>query len=393
MMETYDVVIIGGAVMGSATAYFLASNPDFCGTIAVIEKDPTYAQASTSLSAGGIRPQFSNRENIELSLFGAAFIKNINAFLKVDDDPVNVDFVENGYLFLATDKGLPILEKNHDTQMAAGAKVKILDRAELNAKFGWLDTTDIAAGSFSYQDAGWFDPHGLTMAFKNKAKQLGVTYIKDQVVGIRRSGNRVASIETMSGAIVNSSIFVNTAGPAASRIASMAGINDLPVHCRKRFVFLFKCLTRLENCPLVVDPSGAYFRPEGQHYICGKSPSPENDPDCDNFYMDYSVFEEELWPILAERVPAFDAIKRISSWAGHYAYNVMDQNAIVGAHPEVTNFIFANGFSGHGLQHGPGIGRAVSELISYGRYRTLDLSCFAYERFAQDRLYKELNVV
>lgn len=392
-MGNFDVVIIGGAVMGSAAAYFLAANTDFDGSIIVIEKDPTYAQASTSLSAGGIRPQFSNSENIELSLFGASFLKNINTFLKIDDDPVSVDFVENGYLFLATQKGLPVLEKNHETQIASGAKVKIMDPDELKEKFNWLNTDDIVAGSYSYQDAGWFDPHCLTMAFKNKAKSLGVTYLKDQVVKISRSGNKITAVETQSGEVISGNAFVNTAGPAASRIAGMAGVNDLPVHCRKRFVFLFKCLTQLSNCPLVVDPSGAYFRPEGQHYICGKSPAGDNDPDCEDFYMDYSVFEEELWPILAERVPAFDAIKRISSWAGHYAYNIEDQNAIIGPHPEVTNFIFANGFSGHGLQHGPGIGRAVSELISYGGYKTLDLSCFAFERFAQGKLYRELNVV
>lgn len=392
-MAKYDVVITGGAVMGSATAFFLADNPNFKGTVLVIEKDPTYAQASTSLSAGGIRPQFSNSENIKLSLFGASFIKNINSYLQVDDEPVNVDFVENGYLFLATKKGLPILEKNHDIQTAAGAKVKILDQAGLTKQFNWLNTDGIAAGSFSFQDAGWFDPHCLTMAFKNKAKSLGVTYLKDQVVGVQRSGSKITAVETQTGNIVSGGVFVNTAGAAASRVADMAGIHDLCVHSRKRFIFLFKCLTRLENCPLVVDPTGAYFRPEGQHYICGKSPLPENDPDCEDFYMDYSVFEEELWPILAERVPAFDAIKRISSWAGHYAYNVRDQNAIIGAHPDVNNFIFANGFSGHGLQHAPGIGRAVSELITYGGFKSLDLSCFAFERFAENRLYTELNVV
>lgn len=392
-METYDVIIIGGAVMGSATAYFLACNPDFTGKILVVEKDPTYAQCSTSLSAGGIRQQFSNTENIQLSQFGASFIKNINAYLQFDDDPVTVDFMENGYLFLATEKGMPVLLKNHETQTAAGANVQILDQAGLKDKFDWLHTDDLCAGSFGFADAGWFDPHCLTMAFKNKAKSLGVTYLKDKVVGIQRTGQKISHITLESGETINGGTFINTAGPKAARLAEMAGINDLPVHSRKRFVFLFKCNTRLPDCPLVVDPTGAYFRPEGENYICGKSPDENNDPDCEDFLMDYSVFEEELWPILAERVPAFDAIKRISSWAGHYAYNVKDQNAIIGPHPEVNNFIFANGFSGHGLQQAPGVGRAVSELVTYGKYKTLDLTCFAFERFAANRLYKELNVV
>ncbi len=392
-MKTYDVVIIGGAVMGSSIAYFLANNPDFNGKILVIEKDPTYAQASTSLSAGGIRHQFSNTENIQLSQFGATFIKNINTHLQVDDDIVSVDFQENGYLFLATEKGLPVLQKNHETQLAVGAKVQILDQGQLKEKFDWLNVDDIVAGSYGYQDSGWFDPHCLTMAFKNKAKSLQVEYINEQVVRIHRIANKINSVELGSGEKINGGMIINAAGAQASRIANMAGINDLPVRSRKRFIFLFKCLTQLPDCPLVVDPSGAYFRPEGQNYICGKSPDKENDPDCEDFYMDYSVFEEELWPIWAERVPVFDAIKRISSWAGHYAYNVKDQNAIIGAHPDVNNFILANGFSGHGLQQAPGVGRAISEIITYGQYKTLDLGCFAFERFSNNKLYKELNVV
>jgi FAD-dependent oxidoreductase domain-containing protein 1 len=393
-MESYDVAIIGGAVMGSSIAYFLSSNRDFKGSVLVVEKDPTYAKSSTALSAGGIRQQFSNTENVQISRFGVQFLKEINTHLQVDDDdPVNIDFVENGYLFLATEKGLPILHKNHEIQRAVDAKVKLLEKEALKKEFEWLNVDDIAAGSYGYSDSGWFDPHCLTMAFKNKAKTLGVKYLKDEVTGIIREANKVTTIQLASGETITAGVVINASGAKASDIAKMAGIHDLPVHCRKRFVFLFKCLTQLPNCPLVVDPSGAYFRPEGEHYICGISPEPENDPDCDDFHMDYSVFEEVLWPILAERVDAFDAIKRISSWAGHYAYNVKDQNAILGAHPEVDNFIFVNGFSGHGLQQAPAVGRAVSELVTYNRYKTLDLSCFSFERFAENRLYKELNVV
>ena len=393
-METYDVIIIGGAVMGSSTAYFLAANPDFTGNVLVIEKDPTYAKSSTCLSAGGIRQQFSNTENILLSKFGAEFIKNINTYLQVEtDDPVNVDFTENGYLILATEAGMPVLMKNHETQIAAGANVKILQKDQLKETFEWLNVDDIAAGSYNIPESGWFDPHCLTMGLKNKAKSLGVTYMNDEVVDIERTGDQITAVHLSSGKKIGGGMFVNAAGPNAARVAEMAGIEDLPVRSRKRFVFLYKCNTQLPGCPLVVDPSGAYFRPEGQHYICGISPDAENDPDCEDFDMDYSVFEETLWPILAERVPAFDAIKRISSWAGHYEYNIKDQNAIIGPHPKVKNLMFINGFSGHGLQQGPGAGRGISELITYGKYQTLDLTCFTFERFAANQLYIELNIV
>ncbi|MBT4525204.1 MAG: FAD-binding oxidoreductase [Deltaproteobacteria bacterium] len=390
--QTYDIIIVGGAVIGSSIAYFTASNPSFQGKIAVIEKDPTYAQSSTSLSAGGIRQQFSNSENILISKFGGHFLKNINKFLKVDD-PINIDFEESGYLFLATEKGLPILENNHATQKSLEADVEILNVDQLKEKFSWMNVGDLAAGSFGYQNAGWLDAHCLTMAFKNKAKSLGVEYIKDAVVDFKFNQHRVDQVVLASGSALTAGKIINASGAQAAKVSKMAGINDLPVHSRKRFIFLFKCNEQLPGCPLVVDPSGAYFRPEGQNFICGISPPEDNDPDCEDFHMDYSVFEEELWPILAERVPAFEAIKRTSSWAGHYAFNIKDQNAIIGAHPVKTNFIFANGFSGHGLQQAPAIGRALSELIIDGCYQTINLEGFRFERFAENKLIKEMNVV
>jgi FAD-dependent oxidoreductase domain-containing protein 1 len=391
--QTYDIIIVGGAIMGSSIAYFTAANPTFKGKIAVIEKDPTYAQSSTSLSAGGIRQQFSNRENILISKFGARFLKDINKHLKVDDDAINIDFVENGYLFLATEKGLSILERNHSLQTSLEADVTILDANHLKKKFSWMNVEDIAAGSFGYPNSGWFDAHCLTMAFKNKAKNLSVEYIEDTVVDINFDQHQVTQVVLASGVVLNSGKVINASGAQAAKVSKMAGINDLPVYSRKRFVFLFKCNEQLPGCPLVVDPTGAYFRPEGKNFICGISPPEDNDPDCEDFHMDYSVFEERLWPILAERVPIFEAIKRTSSWAGHYAFNVLDQNAIIGAHPEKSNFFFANGFSGHGLQQSPAVGRAISELIIYGKFQSINLDCFSFERFAEDKLVKELNIV
>jgi FAD-dependent oxidoreductase domain-containing protein 1 len=391
--QTYDIIIVGGAIMGSSIAYFTAANPTFKGKIAVIEKDPTYAQSSTSLSAGGIRQQFSNQENILISKFGARFLKDINKHLKVDDDAINIYFVENGYLFLATEKGLSILERNHSLQTSLEADVTILDANQLKKKFSWMNVEDIAAGSFGYPNSGWFDAHCLTMAFKNKAKSLGVEYIEDTVVDINFNQHQVTQVVLASGAVLNSGKVINASGAQAAKVSKMAGIKDLPVHSRKRFVFLFKCNEQLPDCPLVVDPTGAYFRPEGKNFICGISPPEDDDPDCEDFHMDYSVFEERLWPILAERVPLFEAIKRTSSWAGHYAFNVLDQNAIIGAHPEKNNFFFANGFSGHGLQQSPAVGRAISELIIYGKFQSINLDCFSFERFAENKLVKELNIV
>jgi sarcosine oxidase len=199
-------------------------------------------------------------------------------------------------------------------------------------------------------------------------------------------------VELEEGGTVPCGTAVNAAGPAAAEIARMAGI-ELPVRPRKRFVFFFRSRTAVLDCPMVIDPSGLYFRPEGDGFLTGISPPPEEDPDCLDFEVDYDLFERRLWPILAARVPAFEAIRMQRAWAGLYAYNTVDRNAVLGRHPEVGNFVFANGFSGHGLQQAPGVGRAISEVIAFGEYRTLDLGRLGFERLKAGRPVRELNII
>ncbi|MFQ5629310.1 MAG: NAD(P)/FAD-dependent oxidoreductase [bacterium] len=393
MQSTFDIVIIGGGVIGSAIAYFLAAQASLDGSILVIEKDLTYAHSSTALSVGGIRQQFSTPENIEISKFGAHFFKSVQQYLAVDDLIPDLSLKESGYLFLATSKGLGILEQNYALQKKHGVEIALLSTEGLKLRFPWLNVVDLAAGTLGLQNEGWIDPYSLLMAFKKKAESLGVTFLKGEVVGIKRNEKCVTGILLADGSAIHCGLVVNAAGPAATRIAEMAGIRDLPIRSRKRFVYTFKCREAIPNCPLVIDPSGVYFRPEGDRFLCGVSPSAENDPDCTDFRMDYRLFEEVIWPALAHRVPAFNALKRGYSWAGHYAYNVLDQNAILGPHPKITNFYFANGFSGHGLQQSQAVGRALSELITFGQYRTLDLHRFGFERFAKGELVKEVSVV
>lgn len=249
------------------------------------------------------------------------------------------------------------------------------------------------AGSLGLRNEGWFDPYSLLMAFIRKARSLGVQYIKDEAVKIHRQGNKVSGVRLASGESLIGQFIVNATGVKAAEVAQMAGVNDLPVRPRKRFVYTFHCREKIPNCPLVIDPTGVYFRPEGEIFICGVSPPESEDQDCLDFEMDYQPFEEIIWPVLAHRVPVFESIKRGHSWAGHYAYNPIDQNAILGPHPEIRNSIFANGFSGHGLQQAPAVGRAISEWITFGAYKTLDLSKFSFSRFARNELIKEINVV
>ncbi|MFQ5604640.1 MAG: NAD(P)/FAD-dependent oxidoreductase [bacterium] len=388
-----DVVIIGGGVIGSSIAYFLAAQKEFDGKVLVIEKDPTYARSSTSLSVGGIRQQFSISENIQMSKFGAEFFRAVPEVLAVGDDLPNISFNEAGYLFLATEKGLADLKQNYELQKRHQVEVLFLEADALKNRFPWLHTDDLAGGTLGLKGEGWIDPYSLLMAFKKKALALGVIYQKEEVVGLERKGNHVESVGLKNSGKVACRWVVNAAGISAAAVAGMAGIPDLPVHPRKRCVFTFACRQPIPGCPLVIDPSGVYFRSEGNKFLCGVSPPAEQDSDCHDFKVDTNLFYEVIWPTLAHRVPAFEALERQHSWAGHYAYNVFDQNAILGPHPVVTNFYFANGFSGHGLQQSPAVGRAISEMITFGAYKTLDLSKFAFDRFAAGELIKERKVI
>lgn len=391
-MKRFDVVIIGGGVIGSSAAYFLGAQPDFTGRIAVIEKDPTYAEAATPRSAGGIRLQFSTAENVLISQFGASFIKAADQHLGVGSEGAGVEFKEQGYLFLATGAGLKILLANQRLQHELGAATELMNPRELSSRFPWLNVADIAGGSFGPVNEGWTDPYSLLQAFKRKARAQGATYIKDTAIGLDHAGGRVSAVHLASGESMACGQVINAAGIQGRRIAAMAGI-DLPVFPRKRFVYVFDCRDEIENVPLTIDPSGVWFRPEGAQFIAGVSPDESEDPDAEDFELDYRLFEELIWPTLAERVPAFEAIKLVRAWAGHYDYNTFDQNVIVGFAPGFENLLFANGFSGHGLQQSPAIGRALSELVTFGQYRSLDLRRFGFDRLVTGAALQEINVV
>ncbi|MEX1037056.1 MAG: FAD-binding oxidoreductase [Sneathiella sp.] len=392
MEATQDIIIVGGGVIGSSIAYFLKSSDGFNGTITVIEKDPGYEFGSTARSWGGIRQQFSTPENILMSRFMQEFLGQISRYLAVDDVPVDVGYREHGYLFLAEDRHIPQLYSNNAVQKGLGVNVGLLDTEDLSRGYPWMNVSDLAGGSLGLSGEGWLDAYSLNQAFRKKAISLGVQFLPAEAVGLEMAGKQITAVQLSDGSRLKSGIVVNAAGAAAAETARWAGI-DLPVRPRKRFAFTFSCRTEVTGCPLVIDPSGVHFRPEGRQFLTGCSPDPENDPDCTDFEIDYGWFEEHIWPILAHRVPAFEAIKLKNAWAGHYAYNLLDQNAILGPHPDITNFHFANGFSGHGLQQSPAVGRGIAELITHGEYRSLDLSRFSFSRVMSGDAILEHNIV
>ena len=391
-MKRVDVVIAGGAAIGSSAAYFLASNPDFHGSVLVVEKDFSYEKCATTLSAASIRHQFSTPGNIQMSQFGTEFIKHIGEHLAVNGEAPDVGFHEKGYLFLATPAGQSILESNHRVQRSLGADVSLLTPAQLQTRYPWLNTEDLSAGSLGLSGEGWLDAYGLMHGFRRKAISLGVQYQQAQVVGVKRQGRKVQSVTLSDGSSIECAVLINAAGTGAHALAHSAGI-DLPVQSRKRCVFHFTSSAQVSNCPMVIDPSGAYFRPEGKGFICGISPPAEQDPECVDFDVQHSLFDDVLWPLLAARVPGFEAVRLQNAWAGHYDMNTFDCNVILGAHPELDNLLFANGFSGHGMQQSPAVGRALSELVAYGAYRSLDLRAFGWNRVLENKPLLEINVV
>jgi glycine/D-amino acid oxidase-like deaminating enzyme len=391
-MQAADVLIVGGAAVGSAAAYFLAAQPAFKGRVRVLEQDFSYEKCATALSAASIRHQFSTPENIRLSQFGSHFLKNIADYLTVDGEVPEVGFHERGYLFLATAAGQGILQSNHLIQRRENVDVDLLTPGQLQQRYDWMHVDDLAAGSLGNAGEGWLDAYALMRGLRRKAIALGVQYQQARVISLNREGRKIVSATLSDGSTVACGTVINTAGTGATALAQSAGIR-LPVEARKRSIFYFTSSARVPGCPLVICPSGAYFRPEGEGFICGVAPAPEDDPECFDFEVQHHLFDDVLWPTLAARVPGFEALRVQRSWAGHYDMNVLDHNLILGAHPEVENLLFANGFSGHGMQQSPAVGRALSELVTYGGFRTLDLKAFGWERVLSNQPLFEINIV
>ena len=390
-MRTYDIVIVGGGIVGSASAYYLRKQ-GFTGSIALIERDTTYQTGCTARSCGGLRQQFSTPENIALSLFGLKLVRRLKEEFGPDAD---VGFREQGYLILATGSGLPILEENRVVQMANGADNVILKGDALAERFPWLVTEGLAGGCFGLTGEGWMDPYSMMALFRKAAVAEGVDLIVGEVASVTRDGNQITGVTLQSGETLSCGTLVNAAGAGAGKLAGMAGIG-LPVGPRKRYVYVLDCpgaTEALHKAPLTIQPNGLYFRPEGRNFICGLSPEEHEEPADMDWEVDHAWFEERVWPVLAERVPLFEAVKVISAWTGHYDYNALDHNAVIGPHPEIANFLFANGYSGHGLQQGPASGNAIAELIVHGGYRTIDLTRLGYERIARGEPLFERNVI
>jgi glycine/D-amino acid oxidase-like deaminating enzyme len=378
----YDLVIIGGAMIGSSAAWWTLRNPAFQGRILVVERDPTYATASTTHTNSCIRQQFGTEVNVRISQFGIDFIRNFRAFMEDADAPEQLHLQAFGYLYLAdTPAFAETLRANAAMQNRLGAATRIMTPDQIAAEWPFYALDGILLGSHNPVDEGYFDGGTMFDWLRRKARQKGADYIHNEVTALTLAGGRVTHVTLATGERIAAGCVINAAGPRAALVARMAGLS-LPVEPRRRFSFVFAAAEPLpRDLPLTIDPSGVHVRSDGRHYLAGCPPD-DGDPaaDFDDFRMDHAIWEDKVWPAIAIRVPAFERVRLMNHWTGHYAYNTLDQNAIIGPHPDLPNLLFANGFSGHGLQQAAAVGRALAELVTEGRFTTLDLSPLGMDR-------------
>ena len=388
-----DVAIVGAGIVGASVAYWL-TRLEPALSVVLVERDPGFADASSQRSASSIRQQFTTPVNVRMSRFGLEFLHEAPALLEVDGDAPALGLRLPGYLVLAGDAGADALRADQAMQQALGAPIALLSPARLARHFPWLALDGLALGAFGAGAEGWFDGPALHAALLRRARRQRARLVRGEVAAIEvatAGGTRRAkALRLADGTRIGCGRVVVAAGAWSRRVAATAGIG-LPVHARRRTVFVLSCPTPLTGCPLVVDPSGCWFRPEGRGFIAGTVPA--DDDDDLPLEPDLAEFDDRLWPALARRVPAFEALRVERAWAGYYEVNAWDHNALLGPHPAVPNLLFATGFSGHGMQHAPAAGRGIAECVLHGGWRSLDLSALSVARLDEGRRVTEGQVI
>ena len=385
----FDVVIVGGGIVGCSTAFYL-SRMDPSLSIAVIEKDPSYSQASSALSMANVRVQFSLKENILISQYALEVFETFEEEMAVDGEPVNIAHRKEGNLFLYDEGGVQGAKEALELQQSLGCRVEWWKPERVRKQYPLYRPDSYAGGTFGHDD-GHIDAYAVLMAYRAKAKSQGVQFIANDVVDLRMFATRVTGVKTAEGERIDSAVVANCAGAWAPELARKAGV-DLSVQPVVRQVFAMDPRVKPEGpLPLTNLPSDLYFRTEtGGLILVGKSMS-EDETGYDLAWH-RQRFYDQLWPELVEFVPAFEEAKLMRGWAGLYAVNTFDANAILGPWPGVDGLVFANGFSGHGLQQAPAVGRYISELI-LGVEHSLDLGIFSPERILDNRPLSEAGIV
>jgi len=376
-----DTIVIGGGITGVSTAYFLAKRGQ--RDVILVERD-LLAQASTGLCVGGVRQQFSHPANILLSQETIELLHHFE-----EEFTTKIDFCQAGYLFLTQQRAT--WETFHtcvEIQQQYGVPVEILSPEEIRHRWPYLEVGNLMGGVFGPKD-GYVDPYDVTMAIANKTRRLGIPILeKTEVIDIRLENERIRGIDTPQGFISAQNI-VNVAGAWGGKLAKMAGV-DLPVQPFRRQVFITKAFDTITRpVPMIIDQ-------DTQFYIRGYAPGilmgmtdPEEPPSF-HTHVDRN-FMEKVAAAALERIPVLEQAEILRGWGGLYAMTP-DENPIIGEIPGIKGFYCATGFSGHGFQHGPAVGRILSELILDGKTE-FNLSPFAYDRFKGCKKTTELITV
>jgi sarcosine oxidase subunit beta len=386
-MQTADVVIIGGGIVGSSIAWHLTSAG--CKNVLVVERESAQGKGSTGKSMGGVRAQFSTPVNIQMSLYSIPFYASFETTVGHPSG-----YRDQGYLFVATrDAHLHYLRTNMERQKQLGlASVDLLTAEAIRKMLPQLRSDDVIGGSFCSTD-GFVDPYSAMIGFMTRATEQGANlWKKTEVTGITRDQQGVFGVETSRGRVSTRTV-VNAAGAWSAQAAAMAGV-DLPVEPLRRMLVPSEPFDDFpHSSPMVIDMStGFHFRPEGRGFLLAWN-DPEETP---GFKTDFEPsFVEKILTHAADRVPAFEnlAVNPKRAWAGLYEMTP-DHHAILGSAPNVPGFFLANGFSGHGVMHAPATGKILADLILTGRTAVVsDVSVLGLDRFAKGALLHETAVL
>lgn len=378
-MRNFDVILAGGGIMGCAIAYHLLKR-DGQLRVLMVERDSTYVRSSTVLSDGNTRVQFNLEPNIKMSLYGLEVLAGFGEEFGVAD----VGFRQQGNLYLVDEPGREAAEKGLAIQQRLGCGVEWLDREEIVVEYPLLELPEnVVGGTLGRQD-GSMSPRDVLLAYRKRAVELGATIVEGEVAELLKEGQQMTGLRMANGDVYHSRRVFNVTGAWARRLAVPLGV-DLPVVPIKREVYAVETdVAREAILPMLLLPTGQFvFHEGGGGFVTGGA-RPGDPLTYDDFSWSKTRFEEQMWEGLVTYLPSFDRLRVVNGWAGLYAVNTFDGNAILGEWPELKGYYCANGFSGHGFQQCHAVGRYLAELV-LGLPHALDLSVFSASRILEGR--------
>jgi glycine/D-amino acid oxidase-like deaminating enzyme len=404
----HDIIIIGGGIIGGSTLYHLAKT-GYPGRVLVLEREDALSKGSTALSAGGFRNIWTTPINMKLTSYSIERLKRFQEELQF---PIGFD--QRGYLFCQYEENFESAKEFGARWAENGVRIEFLDAREVEQKVPGLragiDHIDpdvnevlrmkpIAGGVFG-PDCGSFDPSAATQGYFERAMEMmsgrAELRLRTSVKQLRVADGQYRGVELEDGTFLPSEKVLVAAGAWTNQLLERSGLagDDLPpVIPLKRMLYItnFPPIEGFDRIPMTIIDYGVYFRPEGPNLLIGRA-DPETPPGFD-VTADAQYYEEQINYYMQERVPGMERCRLMSMWGGLYDTNEVDHNAVLGEHPHYRGLLFATGFSGHGAMEAPAAGLAMSELLAYGEYRSIDCSPLSIRRFWEGKPIHETIVI